>query len=114
MGKCRYKRAAHAPWSSLALLLTALLPDLILAGTSSPAQRLSRLDIAGHCRICGGGNRFPPLHSFPHPLGFFDFTPFFLSLALSFLFFFFSFLSHFFLFPPAAVPAQPLIPGSLK
>jgi len=56
MGQCPYKRAAHAFLSALALLLAALLPDLILAGASMSAQRLSQLDITGCRRIRGGGN----------------------------------------------------------
>ena len=58
MRKCPYKRAALAPWSSLslALLLTALLLGSALARASTPAQRLSRPDIAGLSRIRGGGN----------------------------------------------------------
>jgi len=56
MRKCPYKRAAHAPRHPLALLLAASLLGSALAGASTPAQRLSRLDIAGHRRIRGGGN----------------------------------------------------------
>jgi len=41
MGKCPYKRAAHAALSPLVVLLPTSLPDLILTGTSMPAQRLS-------------------------------------------------------------------------
>ena len=89
MGKCPYKRTAHAPLRPLPLLLAALQPDLILAGTSTPGQRLRQLDITGHHQICGGGNRFPlPPHSFLRPLGLFNFTAFFLSLVLSSPFFF--------------------------
>ena len=65
------------------ILLTALLLDLVLAGTSTAAQRLSRPDIAGHRRICGGGNRFPFLALlFLAHWVFFNFTPFFLSHVL--------------------------------
>jgi len=58
MRKCSYKRATRAPQSplSLALLIVALLLGSTLAGASTPAQRLSRLDIAGHRRIHGGVN----------------------------------------------------------
>jgi len=56
--QCPYKRAAHALRSSLylPLLFAALLLASILAGASTPAQRLSRPDIAGHRQICGDGN----------------------------------------------------------
>jgi len=41
---------------SLALLLAALLLGSALAGVSTPAQRLSHSDIAGHRQIRDGGN----------------------------------------------------------
>ena len=68
---------------------------------STPAQRLSRLDIAGHRRIRGGGNwSSPPALLFLTRWGFSAFTLFFFCLVFS--------------QPPAAVPNRPPIPSSLK